>query len=71
MSTSNDAGALLAVELWIMTIIVSIISGILAWKWIAPDSIGRAILFIFACGILSKTGHIIGVSLINLLGERK
>lgn len=67
MSNSDD-GAWLAGLIWIVTIIISIGSGVLAWNWIEPDSFLGAIGFIILWGILSKVGHFIAMGLVALIG---
>ncbi len=47
----------------ILTIVISIGSGILAWNWIEPDSFLGAIGFIIVWGILSKIGHLVAVGI--------
>jgi len=67
MSSSDNGGALVAL-LWIVTIIISIGSGILAWNWIEPESFWGAIGFLIVWGILSKIGHFLAMGLVALLG---
>ena len=67
MSNSDNSGAL-AILMWLVTIGISIGSGIMAWKWIEPESFLGAIGFIIAWGILSKIGHFLAVGLVALLG---
>ncbi len=65
MSNSGNDGCFLAL-LWIVTIAISIGSGILAWNWIEPESFGGALLFLIAWGIMSKIGHFIAIGLVAL-----
>jgi len=67
MSSSGNGGALVAL-LWIVTILISIGSGILAWNWIEPESFWGAIGFLIVWGILSKVGHFLAMGLVALLG---
>ncbi|MDD3893260.1 MAG: hypothetical protein PHE03_13260 [Bacteroidales bacterium] len=67
MSSSDNGGALVAL-MWIVTIIISIGSGILAWNWIEPESFWGAIGFLIAWGIFSKIGHFLAMGLVALLG---
>lgn len=67
MSSSDNGGALVAL-MWIVTIIISIGSGILAWNWIEPESFLGAIGFLIAWGIFSKIGHFLAMGLVALLG---
>lgn len=62
MSNSDSGGAMIAL-LWIITIAISITTGILAWNWIEPDNFWGAIGFIVIWGILSKIGHFIAVAI--------
>lgn len=68
MSNSDNEGVFL-VLLWIVTIVISIGSGIMAWNWIEPESFLGAIGFIILWGILSKIGHLLALGLVALLGE--
>jgi hypothetical protein len=67
MSNSDDGGALFVV-LWIVTIIISIGSGVMAWNWIEPESFLGAIGFLILWGVLSKIGHFLAMGLGALLG---
>lgn len=67
MSSSNNGGALIAL-LWIVTIAISIGSGIMAWNWIEPENFWGAIGFLILWGILSKVGHYLALGLVALLG---
>lgn len=68
MSSSDNSGCLVAL-LWIVTIAISIGSGILAWNWIEPDSFLRAVLFIIVWGIMSKIGHFIAMGIVAIFVE--
>lgn len=67
MSSSDNGGALVAL-LWIVTILISIGSGVMAWNWIEPESFLGAIGFLILWGILSKIGHFLAMGLVALLG---
>ena len=67
MSNSDSGGALVAL-LWIVTIAISIGSGIMAWNWIEPESFWGAIGFLILWGVLSKVGHFLAMGLVALLG---
>ncbi len=67
MSSSDNGGALVAL-LWIVTILISIGSGVMAWNWIEPESFLGAIGFLILWGILSKIGHFLAIGLVALLG---
>ena len=69
MSSSDNGGAFVAL-LWIVTILISIFSGVLAWKWIEPESFLGAIGFLILWGILSKIGHVLATGLVALLGGK-
>jgi len=57
----------LVLFMWIGTIALSILSGILAWDLIEPDNFLGAIGFLIVWGILSKIGHYIMFGVIYLL----
>jgi len=65
MSNSDNEGCLIAL-LWIVTVAISIGSGILAWNWVEPESFGGAIIFLIAWGVMSKIGHFIAMGLVAL-----
>lgn len=67
MSYSDNEGCLVALA-WIVTIGISIGSGIMAWNWIEPDSFLGAIVFLIFWSIFSKVGHFLAMGLVALLG---
>ncbi len=67
MSNSDNSGALIGL-LWLFTIIISIISGVLAWNWVEPESFLGAIGFLLIWAILSKIGHFLAMGLVALFG---
>jgi len=70
MSDSDNNGGL-AILLWIVTISISIGSGILAWDWIDPKSFFSAIGFLVLWGILSTIGFYIAMGIVALFGGMK
>ena len=68
MSNSDNTGAFVVI-IWIITIIISIGSGIMAWNWIEPKSFLGAIGFLILWGILSKIGHFLAMGLVAMLFE--
>lgn len=64
-----NAGALV-MFMWMLTIALSIGSGILAWNWIEPESFLGAIGFIILWGLLSKAGHFIAFGIIYAIFDR-
>lgn len=67
MSNSNNGDVLIGL-MWLVTICVSIGSGIMAWNWIEPKSFFGAIGFLIAWAVLSKIGHFLGMGLVALFG---
>lgn len=67
MSNSDNGGALIGL-MWLVTIGISIGSGIMAWNWIDPDSFFGAIGFLIVWGILSKIGHFLAMGLVAIFG---
>ena len=67
MSNSNNGGALIGL-MWLVTIGISIGSGVMAWNWIEPDSFLGAIGFLIVWAILSKVGHFIAMALVAMMG---
>lgn len=64
----ENAGCFAAI-LWIATIVVSILTGIMAWNWIEPESFGGALLFLAAWWLFSYIGHILLGGLISIIGN--
>lgn len=67
MSNSGNDGALIGL-MWIVTIGISIGSGVMAWNWIDPDSFLGAVGFIILWGVLSKIGHFLAMGLVAIMG---
>lgn len=54
----------------LLTVILSIASGVLAWNWIEPESFLGAIGFLILWAVLSKIGHFIAMAVIYLLFDK-
>lgn len=67
MSTSENAGFFIGL-LWIVTVIISIGSGIVAWNWVEPKSFWGAVGFLLLWGVLSKIGHFIAMGVVAIFG---
>ena len=67
MSSPDSSGFIFAL-IWIITIIISIGSGIMAWNWVEPESFWGAIGFLILWGILSKIGHFLALGIVALIG---
>ncbi len=67
MSDSDNTGCI-AIILYGGTIALSIVSGVLAWNWVEPESFFGAIGFIILWGILSTIGHYIAMGIVALFG---
>lgn len=67
MSSSSNEGVLFAL-IWIITIAISIGSGIMAWNWVEPKSFFGAIAFLILWGLLSKIGHFLAMGVAALFG---
>ena len=70
MENSNFTG-ILVIIFWLGTIAISILSGILAWKWIDPDTFLSVVWFIIVWGFLTKVGHSIMAFIVMVLGSSK
>ena len=64
-----NSGALV-MFMWIVTIGLSIYSGMLAWDWVEPESFFGAIGFVILWGIFSKIGHFLMFGIIYLLFDK-
>lgn len=69
MSYSNNENTS-ASALLILTIILTVIAGILSWSWIEPDSFGGFVGFLFLWGILSKAAHLLSMGLVALFSSK-
>ena len=65
MSDSSEAGCL-SLAIIIITVVISIGSGMIAWDWIEPEGFWGAIVFLIAWGVLSKIGHLIAMGIAAL-----
>nr|WP_319998409.1 hypothetical protein [uncultured Draconibacterium sp.] len=70
MSNSNN-GEPMVIAMWIITIILTGVAGILSWNWVEPDSFIRFIIFLVLWGILSKVAHLLSMGLVALLSSGK
>ncbi|MBW6479477.1 MAG: hypothetical protein K0B37_08625 [Bacteroidales bacterium] len=62
MSNSNNEGLMVAV-LWIVTIVLTIISGIISWNLFDPDGFGEFIGFLIIWGVLSSLSHLLAIAI--------
>jgi len=69
MSSTNNDGVFFAI-LWIVTITISLLSGIMAWNLIEPENFLGGIGFLILWGLLSKIGHFIAMVIVGLLGGK-
>ncbi|HOZ13418.1 MAG TPA: hypothetical protein PLH91_06515 [Tenuifilaceae bacterium] len=69
MSNSNKDNTFIVI-LWIITITISILSGVITWNWIEPESFLGAIGFIIAWGVCSKIGHFIAMAIVALVSSK-
>lgn len=70
MTQDNSNAGAVVTFMWLITIALSIGSGVLSWNWIEPESFFGAIGFLIFWGILSKISHFIAFGiLIALFGK--
>ena len=67
---SNSGGGAFIVIMWLVTIGISIGSGIMAWNWIEPNSFFGVVGFLIAWGLFSKIGHVLAMGLVAILGGK-
>jgi len=67
MSNTDNGGCLLAI-MWLITIGISIASGIMAWNWIEPDGFFGALVFLVVWAILSRIGHFLAMMIVAIFG---
>lgn len=70
MSDEDKNTGAIVIFMWILTIGLSIVSGVLAWNWVEPESFLGAIGFLIIWGILSKVGHYIAFGVLIVLFDR-
>lgn len=63
MTNETNNGFLYAI-MWLLTIGLSILSGIAAWNWIEPAGFFSAVLFIAAWGLLSRIAHFLAFGIL-------
>jgi polyferredoxin len=61
----------LKILLWAITILISLVSGFLIWKWIKPENIFSAFGFLILWLIITKVGHYIAEGLTTLMGRKE
>lgn len=66
--SDSDNGRVLIAFIWILTIGISIGSGVMAWNWIEPESFLGAVGFLFLWGILIRIGYFIATGIVALFG---
>ena len=66
MSNSGSRGPLM-VLMWLVTIGISIGSGIMAWDWIDPNSFSGAIGFLITWLFMSKVGHFYAMGFVAIV----
>lgn len=70
MSDSNF-GEAQAIAMWIVTVALSIVAGIIAWSWIEPDSFGSFIGFLIFWGVFSAIGRFLAMILVAVIAGKK
>ncbi|MEE4286030.1 MAG: hypothetical protein V2I31_07770, partial [Mariniphaga sp.] len=60
---SNEGGVLVAI-LWIVTIVLAILSGVISWNMIEPESFIGFIGFLLVWSVLSSVGHFLAIGLV-------
>jgi hypothetical protein len=70
MSKNDDANAVI-VPLLLLTVVLSLLSGMLAWNWINPNSFGRGIFFLITWGFFSTISYNIAMVIIFIFMDKK
>jgi len=70
MSENDFNSGALVMFMWILTIALSIGSGVLAWNWIAPNSFLGVIGFLILWGLLSKVVYFIFFGILYSIFDR-
>jgi hypothetical protein len=66
MSNSGNEG-LAFLLIWIITIAISIGSGVMAWNWVEPENFLGAIGFLILWGVFSRIGHVLAMGIVAAL----
>jgi hypothetical protein len=67
--TNYTNSSFLVAFMWMLTIGLSIGTGILAWNWIEPDNFFMVLLFLAAWAVLSRLSHFIVFGLLMVVFE--
>ncbi len=70
MTNYNSNDGLPVLIMWVITIGLSIGSGVLAWDWIEPDGFLSAVLFLIVWSLLSKAVHFIMFGIIMVVFDK-
>jgi len=68
---NSDKDNNILIAIWIVTVVISIGSGILAWNWVEPESFFGAIWFLIFWGIFSTIGHFVAAGIITVIMGNK
>ena len=62
MSSNNDGGTLVAF-MWIVTVVFTILAGIISWNIVDPEGFFSFIGFLTIWGVLSSLGHLLAIAI--------
>lgn len=69
--SDNSSASGLAVIMWLITGILSIGSGVLAWDWLEPESFIGVIVFLILWGVFSEISYIIVFGFLFVIFDKK
>jgi len=70
MSDSNY-GEAQATAMWVVTVALSIIAGIISWNWVQPHSFGSFVAFLIFWSVFSAVGRFLAMILVTLIAGKK
>lgn len=64
-NTDTGGGCLVVLSAFVVPVVVFVGSGLLAWRWIEPDTFWRGVLFVFVWGVLTYLLRLVAVWIIG------
>jgi uncharacterized membrane-anchored protein len=69
--SKNDNGNAIIVPLLLVTVVLSLLSGMLAWNWINPNSFGKGLLFLITWGFFSAISYNVAMAIVFIFMDKK
>lgn len=68
MSDSNY-GETFNVLMWIVTVALIIVAGVISWNWVEPHSFGSFVAFLIFWGVFSAVGRFLAMGIVALISR--